>query len=164
MGWPAADPQAQAPVPVQINRGCPQSPDQIVTSSIRSSDPQLRSLLIEGCLQSPTLRRLADDIGRTDGVVYLATGVCPLAALRGCLLHTITDTGNARYLWIRVNSNTDRRELVATMAHELEHAREVLSHANVRTRRDLLKWYRSAGSRAYGSTTLTSPFRAYETH
>ena len=163
MGGPAAGPQVPAPVAVQFNRGCPHSPDQAVTSSIRSADPQLRSLLIEGCRQSPTLRRLADDIGRTDGFVYLTTGACHLRAVRGCLLHTITDTGSARYLWIRISANTDWKELVATMAHELVHALEVLSQSHIRSERDLLEWYRSGTSQAYGTTTLASPFRTFET-
>jgi hypothetical protein len=119
-------------------------------------------MLIEGCRLSPTLRRLASDIGRTDGVVYLTAGPCQLRSLRACLLHTIVDTGNARYLWIRLSANTDRKELVVSIAHELQHAVEVLSHANIRNKRALLDWYRFGESQAYG-TNLGSPFRSYET-
>jgi len=135
----------------------------MVTSAVRSSDAEVQSLLIEGCRLSPTLRRLADAIGRTDGVVYLTTGACQLRTLRACLLHTIVDTGNARYLWIRLGANADRKELVVSMAHELQHAVEVLSHANVRSKRALLDLYRFGESQAYGSTILASPFRSYET-
>jgi hypothetical protein len=123
----------------------------------------VQRLLIEGCRQSPTLRRLADAIGRTDGVVYLTAGTCQLRALRACLLHTIVDTGNARYLWIRLAVNADRKELIVSIAHELQHAVEVLSHADVRTKRALLDLYRFGESAADGRTILEGPFRSYET-
>jgi hypothetical protein len=135
----------------------------MVASAVRSSDAQVQSLLIDGCRLSPTLRRLADAIGRTDGVVYLTTGACQPRALRACLLHTIVDTGNARYLWIRLGANADKKELVVSIAHELQHAVEVLSHANVRSKRALLDLYRFGESQASGSTILAGPFRSYET-
>jgi hypothetical protein len=143
-------------------RGCPQS-DRGAASAIRSEDALVRSLLVDACRHSPSLQRLADAIGHTDGVVYVTLGRCPFRALRGCLLHTIEDTGNARYLWIRVGANRDQRELVATMAHELQHALEVLTRADVRNRRDLLDFYRSRESRAYSDTPRASAYRTYET-
>lgn len=146
-----------------VSRGCPQAAEQFVTSAVRSSDAQLRSLLSVGCRQSPTLRRLAEAIGRTDGVVYIVAGPCPLRALRGCLLHTIADTGHARYLWIRLNTNAGWRELLGTAAHELHHALELLSRSTIRSERDVLDFYRSIDVRASGATARGSPYRTYET-
>lgn len=121
------------------------------------------ALLIDGCRRSPTLQRLADAIGRTDGVVYITIGACPLRALRGCLLHVIGDTGNARYMWIRLSANNDALVLISTLAHELQHALEVLSRITVRSQRDLLDFYGSFESQAYGATTAAGPYRTYET-
>ena len=123
----------------------------------------MQSLLVEGCRLSPTLRRLADAIGRTDGVVYLTTGECQLRTLRACLLHTIGDTGNARYLWIRLGANADRKELVVSIAHELQHALEVLSDPNIRSKQALLDLYRFGEPAADGGTTVAGPFRSFET-
>ncbi len=120
-------------------------------------------LLIDGCRRSPTLQRLADAIGRTDGVIYISIGACPLRTLRGCLLHLIQDTGNARYLWIRLSPNHDSLDLVSTLAHELQHALEVLARTTVRTRRDLIAFYESVESEAYSETGAAGPYRAYET-
>jgi hypothetical protein len=152
---------AAPPAAVLNHRGCPEIAEH--RSAIRSPDPFLRSLLIEGCGLSPTLRALADAIGRTDGVVYITSETCPVRALRGCLLHKIQDTGNARYLWIRVNATAyaDPTTLVGTMAHELQHALEVLERPDIRSQRDLLDLYQSVGSPALRSGA--SPFRAYET-
>jgi hypothetical protein len=146
-----------------VARGCPLSDEAATASAIRSPDASVRLLLIEGCRNSPTLRRLAEAIGRTDGIVYVATGRCRLPTLRGCLLHTIEDTGQARYLWIRVGANADSRELVATMAHEMQHALEVLTREGVRSERDFLDLYQSLGSSASGGPIVTGPYRAFET-
>lgn len=121
------------------------------------------ALLIDGCRRSPTLQRLADAIGRTDGVVYITIGACPIRTLRGCLMHLVEDTGNARYLWIRLSANHDSLELVSTLAHELQHALEVLARTTVRSRHDLLDFYRSFESHAYGATATAGPYRTYET-
>lgn len=157
-------PSVSAPSATVLSpRGCPQFAEQLETSSVRSEDPVVRSLLIEGCRLSPTLRTLVDGIGRTDGVVYILTGSCPVRALRGCLLHTIEDTGHTRYLWIRMTATTHPIALVSTMAHELQHALEVLERTNVRTKRDLLDLYQSVGSHAYGGVAAAYPYRTFET-
>lgn len=123
----------------------------------------MRSLLIDGCRRSPTLRALIDALGRTDGVVYIMIGACPVRALRGCLLHTIHDTGNARYLWIGLNPGADPTELVGTMAHELQHALEVLEKTEVRSPRDVLDFYQSPESRGYSDQMPAGRYRTYET-
>lgn len=146
-----------------FGRGCPATDESGVASAVRSVNELVRALLVEGCRQSPTLQRLADAIGRTDGIVYVEIGACPIRALRGCLLHLINDTGNARYLWIRLSPNADPRELVGTMAHELQHAREILEHNEVRSLRGLLEFYHSFESRAYSSQSLIGLVRNYET-
>ncbi len=160
----AAPLQALVPAGQVLARGCPPAGGSRSLSAIRSLDAEVRSLLLDGCRQSPSLQRLADAIGHTDGVVYVSIGPCPLRGLRGCLLHTIKDTGNARYLWIRFSANNDSREMISTMAHELQHALEVLAHAAIRSQGGLLEYYRSLDSNVYTSTILASPYRAYETN
>lgn len=146
-----------------VGRGCPASAEEAAASAIRSPNTPVMDLLIDGCRRSPTLQRLADAIGRTDGVVYITIGACPIRTLRGCLLHLIEDTGNARYMWIRLSANDDSLELVSTLAHELQHALEVLARTTVRSPRDVLDFYRSFDSHGYGATTAAGPYRTYET-
>ncbi|MDP3720531.1 MAG: hypothetical protein Q8T13_22440 [Acidobacteriota bacterium] len=66
-------------------------------------------------------------------------------------------------MWIRLSANTDSVILVSTLAHELQHALEVLGRATVRSQRDLLEFYQSHESQAFSSTTSAGPFRTYET-
>lgn len=143
--------------------GCPPAGDWRPADAIRSPDANVRYLLSEGCRLSPSLQQLAAAIARTDGVVYVSIGSCPVRALRGCLLHSVYDAVAARYLWIRVSPNSDSRELLATVAHELQHALEVLARDNIRTSRDLLDFYRSQESRSYSGAVALGPFRTYET-
>ena len=152
---------AAPPGTVLGHRGCPRSTEQRNQSAIRTNDALLRSLLIEGCRLSPTLRALADAIGRTDGIVYITPGACPIRTLRACLLHKVQDTGDARYLWIRLGANADSTALVSSMAHELQHALEVLEQPKLRSQRDVLDFYQTVGSPAYGGGSL---YRTYETN
>lgn len=151
------------PLAGPAHRGCPASDEAAASSAIRSPDAPLRALFIDGCRRSPTLQRLADAIGRSDGVVYISIGACPFRVLRGCLLHAIADTGNARYMWIRLSATTDSLNLVSTLAHELQHALEVLGRSTLRSRRDLIEFYQSHESQAFSATTSVGPFRTYET-
>lgn len=151
------------PAAVQADRECPAIVEPRKTPAIRSNDAFVRSLLSKGCQQSPTLRALVDAIGRTDGVVYITTGACPIRALRGCLMHTIEDTGSARYLWIRMNAHGRPSTLVSTMAHELQHALEVLERTDIRSQRDMIDFYQSVASGSLGGVNVTTMARAYET-
>lgn len=160
---PASVRDVLLPLAGPVDRGCPTSAAQAATSAIRSPDAPVMALLIDGCRRSPTLQRLADAIGRTDGVLYITIGACPIRTLRGCLLHVIKDTGNARYMWIRLRANNDALDLVSTLAHELHHALEVLARTTVRSQRDLLDFYQSGEPPTSGATTSAGPYRIYET-
>lgn len=131
--------------------------------AVRSEQANVMVLLLEGYERSPTLKRLVDAIGGTNGIVYIQTGRCPVPALRGCLLHVINGNGDFRYLWIRIRAAAEPLELLSTMAHELHHALEALQQPWIRTGPDLLQFYRSPGSRAFGSSASPGPFQSFET-
>jgi hypothetical protein len=131
--------------------------------AVRSEQADVTVLLLEGYERSPTLKRLVDDIGQTNGIVYIQTGRCPVPGLRGCLLHLIHGSRDFRYLWIRIQAAMEPLELVSLMAHELQHALEVLQEPWIHSRLDLLQFYRSPQSGAFGSSTGPSPFQSFET-
>lgn len=131
--------------------------------AVRSEQADVMVLLLEGYERSPTLKSLVDAIGETNGIVYIQTGRCPVPGLRGCLLHIIYGNGGFRYLWIRIRAAAEPLELVSTMAHELQHALEVLQQPWIRTGLDLLQFYRSPGSQAFGSSASPGPFQSFET-
>lgn len=131
------------------------------TLPVRSEDPEILELIDAGIGQSSTLAQLVRQVGQYHGLVYVRIGRCPVPGLRGCLLHVIYQTPQVRYLFIRIEATEDRLTLASTVAHELQHAVEVLKHPSIRTSRDLLLFYRSAEADAFG--VAFGPFRSYET-
>jgi hypothetical protein len=101
----------------------------------------ISAALEEGRRDSTTLRRLVETIDGTDGIVYIASGTCPVLGMRGCLLHVLNASANARYLWIVVDTS-DPRGIIALIAHELQHALEVLQNPSIRTGRGMANFYR----------------------
>jgi hypothetical protein len=90
------------------------------------------AVIIEAAARSKTFRDLVDQIGTTDGVVYVAEGQCGYG-VHACLLHRMTAMGAHRVLRILVDPRTADRDLMAFVGHELQHAVEVLSNRNVRS-------------------------------
>jgi hypothetical protein len=92
--------------------------------------PSLAALLADGAAASAKFRRLVATIDASDGIVYIEPGTCR-HGVRACLMLTVQVAGPHRILRIAVDTHRDRRELVAAIGHELQHAVEVLSDRHV---------------------------------
>jgi hypothetical protein len=99
---------------------------------VRSASPRVAAVIIEAAAQSKTFRGLVDQIGTTDGIVYVAEGECG-HGVGACLLFTVTMAGPNRVLRILVDPSKPDRDLMASIGHELQHAVEVLSNRAVRS-------------------------------
>jgi hypothetical protein len=99
---------------------------------VRGLTLRLAAVLTEAAAQSETFRGLIARIGATDGIVYIAESRCG-PRLPACLLHTVTISGQNRLLRILVDPRKSDRDLMASLAHELQHAVEVLSERTVRS-------------------------------
>lgn len=130
---------------------------------LRSVDARTAARLGEGRRRSPTFRRLVDAIARTDGIVYVAPIGCPIYGVRACLLHAVHADAGVRYLWIAAAALDDADEQIALIAHELQHALEVLQNPSLRTSQDILHFYRSANAASGLGASARSGGRAYET-
>lgn len=130
---------------------------------IRSADPRIASLVDEGRRRSATFGELSDAIARTDGIVYVVPGRCPVGGMRGCLLHVINAGDHARYLWIVVAAVDETAEQIALIAHELQHAVELLQNPSIRTSHDILTFYRSIHALNSLGVRPRSGGRAWET-
>jgi hypothetical protein len=100
---------------------------------VRSASPRVVAVIIEAAAQSKTFRGLVDQIGTTDGIVYVAEGECG-HGVHACLLFTITMAGPHRVLWILVDPRKADRDFMASIGHELQHAVEVLSNRTIKAR------------------------------
>jgi hypothetical protein len=102
-----------------------------VAAGVRTTDATIAEALRLGIDLSPTLRRLAERIRRTDGIVYVQEGRCRNRA-NACLSLSITAAPPYRILFISVNTRCSQQELIRRIGHELTHAMEILADPTVR--------------------------------
>jgi hypothetical protein len=127
---------------------------------VRSTDAVVLELLREGAMRSATFRGLIDAISHSDGIVYVESGYCAFGHYNGCMLPFIASSHGNRYL--RVVVTPDKNQLghdqrIAIIAHELQHALEVIAHAEVVDVATMEAMYRRIG------TPLTDGMTGYET-
>ncbi len=109
------------------NDTCTAPPD--VREHIRLSDCRLAQAVATGMARSATFRRLVDRIVELNGIVYVSgTYIVQPAARRvlyGALQHRVVKAGEARVLFVTVAPGRETAH-IARLAHELQHAIEVL--------------------------------------
>ncbi|HEU5255658.1 MAG TPA: hypothetical protein VFU28_06695 [Vicinamibacterales bacterium] len=108
---------------------------------------------------SQTFRGLVDQIGRTDGIVYVMEGQCQ-HGVRACLLLSMTVMGANRVLWIRIDPRKVDRDLMGSIGHELQHALEVLSHSSIRSGSAMTLLYNKEGSKEGGHFETDAAIKA----
>jgi hypothetical protein len=126
---------------------------------VRSASPRIMGIMIEAAAQSKTFRGLVDQIGTTDGFVYVAEGPCG-HDVHACLLFTITMAGPHRVLWIHVDPQKSDRDLMASIGHELQHAVEVLSNRTIESGRAMYLLYFEKCHRCGGAIETYAAIRA----
>jgi hypothetical protein len=104
--------------------GAPPPPSQI-----RPSTCKLAQAVAAGMNRSPTFRELIDQVKALSGIVYINPGhdrqAGNMRPLAGALQHRVIRAGTYRFLYITVMPDTEEH-LAITIAHELQHAVEVL--------------------------------------
>jgi hypothetical protein len=111
---------ATAAAPSEAGRALPR---------VRTLTDGLDTIVSQALVRSATFRRLVQTIDRTDGIVYVEPGKCP-HGVRACLLD-VRKSGRNRLVRIRVKANADDWDLMGSVAHELQHAVEVLSNSAI---------------------------------
>jgi hypothetical protein len=100
----------------------------LASPHVRSDDPALVQVIQEGVARSQTFRAIVDQIDRLPGLVYLVSSRCGAKSmLRACLDHNVRARGDYRFLRVNITPNESGSRLIALVAHELQHAVEVLS-------------------------------------
>ena len=111
---------------------------------VRAVDPRVAGLIESGTRRSATFKQLIERIDTTDGIVYIDVGVCRPPAV-ACLPHSMTQAGPNRVLHIVINTRRAPREIVASIAHELSHALEVLAEHAIRDGAAIFNFYSRQG-------------------
>jgi hypothetical protein len=126
---------------------------------VRGGSARLATAIRDAAEESSTFHRLVDQIGATDGVVYVLEGHCK-RGLRACLILDMSVTGTNRVLWIHIDPRKMDRDLMGSMGHELQHALEVLSHASIRSGSAMILLYHKEGSKEGGHFETDAAIKA----
>jgi hypothetical protein len=106
------------------------APDPL--AAVKVSDPDLRRLIVETHERSATFRGLVEEIESSGWLVFVHEGRCPNRAAVGCLLHVVGTYEGAPYLRVVVSHLARHpKEVMATVAHELQHVVETTQAGDV---------------------------------
>jgi len=101
---------------------------------VRSSNVAILTMLNEGSERSPALQALVARISRSDGLVYVEYGYCAFGHLNACVLPYLVAAQGQRYLRVLISPDSTRvspDQRLALIAHELQHAIEILDDRDV---------------------------------
>ena len=111
---------------------------------IRPQDPRLANILREGIARSATFRDIVNRIEAGKVIVYLSLSPTLKPNLAGKLTW-MSRAGAFRYLKATINTEQNTLQMIATVAHELQHALEVSDDSGVVDQRSLAGLYQRIG-------------------
>ena len=111
---------------------------------LKPADAEMRRLISEGYGRSTAFRELVDAIHRTNAMVTVQFGMCANGRFRSCVTNVAGDD-QVRSIRIKVNTRTTDNRLIATIAHELWHAMEILAEPGATDPERVLALYRRIG-------------------
>jgi S-adenosylmethionine:tRNA-ribosyltransferase-isomerase (queuine synthetase) len=111
---------------------------------LRTSSPLLAVLMAEGREHSATFRELSDSVEASDVIVYFEATPHMEGRFRG-RVHFVGAAAGFRYLRLQIRTSMSRHEIVSSMAHELQHAKEIAAHREVTSENTLAALYRQIG-------------------
>jgi hypothetical protein len=121
--------------------GAPDSADPLFTR-VRSTERYMIELIREGYDRSATFRQLVDALQRSNVIVFVQPGYCARGRIRSCLV-SVGGSLMERHIRIKVDpQHTTQFGLIATVAHELQHAVEIAEQPEVVDASGALKLYR----------------------
>ncbi len=118
--------------------------DRSPSRHVRSTQLRTEQLLDIGASRSPTFASLRATLEATDVIVYVQTVTQMKPTLDGRLMF-LSSTGKYRYVRIDVRASLSPNDLLAAIAHELQHAVEIAGSVDVRDSRSLGTFYERIG-------------------
>jgi hypothetical protein len=118
----------------------------LALTRLKPADAEMRRLVLEGHAQSEAFRALVDEIQRSNVIVVVQFGFCANGRVRSCVSN-VDEDANQRHIRIKVSTKTTDDRLIATIAHELQHAVEILRDPETVDGPSTLQLYRRIGTR-----------------
>ena len=120
---------------------------------IRPQDARLANLLRQGAARSTTFKALVDRIEASNVIVYIALNPLMKSNLSG-MLTWMTRAGNYRYVRASISVDLTADQTIATLAHELQHAVEVIEDESVKDEASLVALYKRIGRQSGTSAPM----------
>jgi hypothetical protein len=120
---------------------------------LRPQDDRVAQALRDGSKRSATFKSLVDRIERRQVIVYVAVNPTIKSNLNG-MLTWMTRAGGFRYLRASIAIDLTSDQMIATVAHELQHAVEVIDDESVTDESSLTALYKRIG-RPSGAETAS---------
>ena len=114
------------------------------SAHLRPQDERLTNLIRQGVARSTTLKALVERIEASKVIVYVAINPLIKSNLSG-MLTWMTRAGDTRYLRASISPDLTADQMIATIAHELQHAVEVIEDETVNDEKGLVALYRRIG-------------------
>jgi len=111
---------------------------------IRPQDARIKQVLTEGAARSATFAALVARVEASNVIVYVAINPLLRSSLSGSLTW-MTRAGQYRYLRASISPEMLFDQMIATVAHELQHAVEVIGDDSVTDEKSLANLYRRIG-------------------
>jgi hypothetical protein len=108
---------------------------------VRSTQRFMIALIREGYDRSPGFRDLVDVLQQSNVIVFVQPTSCSGGRIRSCLV-SVNGSRRERHIRVNVDTHTSHDSLIATVAHELQHAVEIAEHPEVIDARGALALYR----------------------
>jgi hypothetical protein len=119
---------------------------------IRPQDTRIKQVLQEGAARSATFKSLVDRIEASNVIVYVAVNPLLKSTLSGSLTW-MTQAGGYRYVRASISADLLFDQMIATVAHELQHAVEVIGDETVKDEKSLVALYKRIGQESRQSST-----------
>ena len=103
-----------------------------------------KELIASGDARSATFRSLVDEIQQSNTIVMVHFGMCAKGLIRSCLTNVSGDA-KMRSIRIIIDTRTTNDRLIATVAHELQHAVEIIRVPDATDSARALALYRTIG-------------------
>ena len=127
-----------------VSRGSKTPSDDVgrlLFTRVRSTQRYMIALVREGYDRSQSFRELVDTLQQSNLIVFVQLGYCAGGRIRSCLV-SVNGSQRARHVSIKVDPHTTNDRLIATVAHELQHAVEIAEHPEVIDASSALALYR----------------------
>lgn len=114
-------------------------------SRIRASDSRVTNAIAEGLARSETFRALVHRIESQDVIAYVEMQPQLSGRLSG-VMNWVIAAGRFRYVRVGLNPEHTGPQLIATLAHELQHVSEVGDAPSIVDTDSLTAFYREVGT------------------